>query len=151
MRRFVCGAVAIAALMAVSSAQACGTSCLRHRVSTLSGEVRSLEARVSSLSSRLGGDEATLSSVNGFVGTFNRCAKEVPLTQYGDPAGSFGYVWDDGTGSFFDTTAVDVTASGDPVGAWFITDTCNQSAAIRGASSSHTRIADAIRAFAHPF
>jgi hypothetical protein len=48
----------------------------------------------------------------------------VPLSQYGDPAGSAGYEFNDGTNPTFFTTALDVTAEGDTVGAWFIVDAC---------------------------
>ena len=51
------------------------------------------------------------------------CEQEVPITQYGDPNGTFGYVFD--SGGTFDTTGLDVTATGDTVDAWFVFDGCN--------------------------
>ena len=42
--------------------------------------------------------------------TFFQCTSYLPITQYGDPAGTFGYVFDnnDGTGPFL-TSGLDVT------------------------------------------
>jgi hypothetical protein len=60
-------------------------------------------------------------STNAFL----NCEADLPLSQYGDSEGSFGYEFsNDGVSTIF-TTALDVTASGDDVGAWFIIDTCN--------------------------
>jgi hypothetical protein len=52
------------------------------------------------------------------------CEEIVPLSQYGDPAGTFGYEFNDGANPTFFTSAVDVTAEGDTVGAWFVVDAC---------------------------
>jgi hypothetical protein len=60
-------------------------------------------------------------STNAFL----NCEADLPLSQYGDSAGTFGYEFsNDGVSTIF-TTALDVTTSGDDVGAWFIIDTCN--------------------------
>ena len=58
-----------------------------------------------------------------------RCEQVAPVTQYGDPFGSFGYLFDnnDGSGPFF-TSALDITTSGDPVSAWVIVDVCHAKA-----------------------
>jgi hypothetical protein len=52
------------------------------------------------------------------------CEEIVPLTQYGDPAGSAGYEFNDGVNPTFLTTALDATAQGDTVDAWFVVDVC---------------------------
>lgn len=55
------------------------------------------------------------------------CEAIIPLTQYGDPEGTFGYQFNDGVNPIFSTSALDVTADGDTVGAWFVIDTCETS------------------------
>jgi hypothetical protein len=62
---------------------------------------------------------------NKAVGILLNCIAEVPFTSYGDPKGAFGYSYSkDGTTSHY-TTALDITYSGDPVGAWMLADSCN--------------------------
>ena len=41
--------------------------------------------------------------------TFFQCTSYLPVTQYGDLAGTFGYVFDPGTGVTFKTTGLDIT------------------------------------------
>lgn len=174
MRRFLCSGAVLGLLAIVPAAQAkCGTSCLRQRVNHLTaqvnslsgqlssiegqlgsingelgsanGELGSLNGSVSSLGSRLTGDEGTLSTVNQFVGTLKNCLSEVPITDYGDPNGTFGYVYDQGGGSTFDTTALDATASGDSVSAWVLSDQCAlASNPTASASTAHIRFGKAV-------
>ena len=50
--------------------------------------------------------------VNDALGTFDdffKCTSYLPITRYGDPLGTQGYVYDPGTGVTFKTTALDVT------------------------------------------
>jgi hypothetical protein len=67
-------------------------------------------------------------STNAFKSSTNyllNCEADIPLTQYGDSAGTYGYEFsNDGVSTIF-TTALDVTTSGDDVDAWFVVDTCN--------------------------
>lgn len=51
------------------------------------------------------------------------CEAIVPLAQFGDPAGSFGYEFNEGAGTFF-TSALDATAEDDPAAVWFVVDDC---------------------------
>jgi hypothetical protein len=60
-----------------------------------------------------------------FTNAFLNCEADIPLRQYGDSAGTFGYEFSNDEVSTIFTTALDVTASGDDVGAWFIINTCN--------------------------
>lgn len=53
-----------------------------------------------------------LTNLYAFSHFFYSCTVAVPVTQYGDPAGSYGYVYDPGTGVTFKTTSLDFT--GDP-------------------------------------
>jgi hypothetical protein len=62
---------------------------------------------------------------NKAVGVLLNCIGEVPFTSYGDPKGTFGYSYSkDGTAKSY-TTALDLTFSGDTVGAWMLADSCN--------------------------
>lgn len=62
---------------------------------------------------------------NRAVGVLLNCIAEVPFTSYGDPKGTFGYAYSkDGTTNHY-TTALDLTFSGDAVGAWMLADSCN--------------------------
>jgi hypothetical protein len=53
------------------------------------------------------------------------CEEIVPVSQYGDAGGTFGYLFDnnDGAGEFF-TTGLDFTADGDLVDEWMVVDGC---------------------------
>lgn len=62
---------------------------------------------------------------NKALGILLNCIAEVPFTSYGDPKGTFGYSYSkDGTAKTY-TTALDLTFSGDTVGAWMLADSCN--------------------------
>jgi hypothetical protein len=62
---------------------------------------------------------------NRAVGVLLNCIAEVPFTSYGDPKGTFGYSYSkDGSTTHY-TTALDLTYSGDAVGAWMLADSCN--------------------------
>jgi len=50
-----------------------------------------------------------LSALDKFVNGFFACTSYSQLTQYGDPAGASGYVYDPGTGVTFKITALDYT------------------------------------------
>lgn len=96
-------------------------------LSGLSGSLNGLSGKVDSLSGSLTSLSGKVDSLSGTVtsaGQLLACIGEVPVTEYGDPAGSFGYSYFDGMTSF-DTTALDITAPGDPVGAWSVIDSCN--------------------------
>lgn len=55
------------------------------------------------------------------------CLNEIPVTQYGATDATYGFQWNNADGTSFSTTALDVTTSGDNVGAWVLTDACNTS------------------------
>ena len=50
-----------------------------------------------------------LTSLNKFVNKFFNCTSYTQLTQFGDPQGTFGYVFDPGNGVTFKITALDLT------------------------------------------
>ena len=78
------------------------------------------------------------------LGGLINCLGEGPLTQYGDPGGTFGYMFDNdaiGSGANpFLTTGLDITATGDPVDGWALFDLCNN-ATIASASAARSSIA----------
>jgi hypothetical protein len=53
--------------------------------------------------------ENQLNALDKFVNSYLNCTRYVQLTEYGDPLGSQGYVYDPGTGTTFKTTAMDFT------------------------------------------
>jgi hypothetical protein len=70
--------------------------------------------------------QATVSRDDKFVRGFAKCLAEVPVTEYGDGSlGTFGYVWNPGSGGApFNTTALDITASGKRPDGWLLQDAC---------------------------
>jgi hypothetical protein len=53
------------------------------------------------------------------------CLMEAPLTQYGDPAGSLGYLYTNNPGNgYFYTAALDITQPGDQITGRFLFDSC---------------------------
>lgn len=56
---------------------------------------------------------------------FFECEVILPVNQFGDPGGSFGYLFDnnDGFGVFL-TSGLDVTSPNDPSAAWVVVYTC---------------------------
>lgn len=127
---------------------------LSGRLTSLSGTVVGQGSSLNSLSvslNSLSGEESSLSAtvrtLSGTVTTQGQtlaCIGELPVTQYGDPAGTFGYSFT-ADGMTFNTTALDGTASGDPVSAWMVVDSCNTtptaSAAARGILGPEAHIA----------
>ena len=85
-----------------------------------------VNSHLNSMQSALKTDAAIISQDNRAIGNLANCLGESPLTRYGDPAGSLGYVFDPGSGGAqFDTTALDVTNSGNTIGGWAMFDKCN--------------------------
>jgi hypothetical protein len=120
MRKLITTATLVAALAGAGSAQAwkvlhvgpSAHSANCHTISCLNG-------KLNSLTQKLNRDDRAL-------GTLLSCLKEVPLSTYGNPAGTFGYMFDKGSGvAPIDTTAVDVTNPGDTVNGWVLFDGCN--------------------------
>lgn len=56
---------------------------------------------------------------------WNTCVPVMPITAYGDPAGSFGYLWTPDQTSTFPTTALDITLQGDEVSAYALVWACD--------------------------
>ena len=117
--------LAVAALGVVPAAQAsCNVQCLTSKVAKLTRAVN---------------DDTRALRI------LNHCLGEVPVSEYGDrTSNTFGYVWNNSDGTSFDSSALDVTNSGDPVGSWFMTDRCNTS------SNVTTNVVHASRAAVGP-
>ena len=170
MRRILILGTAAAILgVAAPAAQAsCGTACLRTKANTLSREVKSLTTTVQGLTNTVNTLSGTVNTLSGTVNSLSSnvtayhnaqvsdeatltkltsafgCFGEYPVTEYGDPDGTFGYLYFAGSGADFSTTALDVTSSGDAVGAWTLFDQCN-TAQTSGLARSHlARSGDAI-------
>jgi uncharacterized coiled-coil protein SlyX len=142
----------------------CNVACLGHRVNTittalikaqktiaaqgktiaaLSGKVAAQEQKLASQSQAISSQGGAIAAQNQQLGKVNAtfaCFFEAPLTEYGEPEGPFGYLFQfekEGTPETFPTTALDVTYQGDFVGGWALFDGCNSaetpSAAARGA------------------
>jgi hypothetical protein len=133
---------------------------LQHNVNQLTGELKTLSGTLNGLAGTVSGQGTTLNGLTGTVsgqgatlnslsGNVNSlagtvatqgkklaCFTEVPVTQYGDPSGRFGYSFTSDGVTFFNTTALDLTAPGDTVGAWALVDSCDTTttatAAVRG-------------------
>ncbi len=133
---------------------------LQHKVNQLTGELKGLSGTLNGVTGTVSGQGTTLNGLTGTVSgqgtTLNSlsgkvnslsgtvatqgkklaCFTEVPVTQYGDPSGTFGYSFTSDGVTFFNTTALDLTAPGDTVGAWALVDSCNTTttatAAVRG-------------------
>ena len=161
MKAKVVLAIAGATLLLAGSAEAkCNNTCLghkvtslQHKVNQLTGELKALSGTLNrltgtvsgqgttlnGLSGKVSGQATALNSLSGTVATQGKklaCFTDVPITQYGDPSGTFGYSFTSDGVTFFNTTALDVTAPGDTVSAWALVDSCNTTttatAAVRG-------------------
>ena len=94
--------------------------CVDSHLNALHRRDARLQARISALQLRV-------TRLERYFGGLVKCIEEGPLTQYGDPNGTFGYAFsNNGTDTFF-TTGLDWTASGDPVDGWVMIDGCNTS------------------------
>jgi hypothetical protein len=102
-------------------------------VSGLQSQVNGLISALGAADARIAGDETTIKDDDQELQTLVGCLAEVPLSQYGDPSGTFGYVFNpSGGGTTFNTTALDVTITGDPVGGWALFDGCNRTKTAAG-------------------
>jgi hypothetical protein len=112
--------VAATGLVLASSASA---SC--HNIRCLTQEVTQLTRTVKSQGKQLNADTK-------FLNTLANCMGEFPLSEFGDSAGTYGYVYTPSPGATGQyTTALDLPTAGQPVGAWVLSDKCNTASAVR--------------------
>jgi hypothetical protein len=112
------GVAAIAGAMYVAAASGSQQSrgptakqfkALKAQVAGLKGQVTGLKGQVATLN----GEAAAVAQV------LTTCMHgAVPIADFGDPNGTFGYHWFDSTDGEILTTALDVTSSSDPNALW---------------------------------
>lgn len=180
MKKLLVASLAALAMALVFSSGAearCNVACLGHRVNTvttalikaqktiaaqgktitaLSNKVAAQEQKVASQGQAISSQGGVINSQGQAIGKVNTtlgCLFEAPLTEYGEPEGPAGYLFEfenEGTPETIPTTALDVTYPEDFVGGWALFDGCNTaetpSAAASGAvaptnSSLHARVA----------
>jgi hypothetical protein len=119
----------------------CSVSCLNHRVMQLSNGLTRAEKKIASLKQTVSQQGqaiasqqqalAALGQVGMKVDALYECLFEVPVTQFGEPGGPFGYLFQfENEAEELETepiSALDVPYEGEPVGAWFLIDGCNSS------------------------
>ena len=142
---------------AAQAQAACKTSCMNRKINNLEARLGSLQGQLSSLQglvarmqSQVSGINSQVSSVSALGATVSTdhnslttllgCLRETPLTLYGDPGGTFGYLYNDGIGKQFETDALSVTFSGGTVGGWYLADGCNTTT-VASSGTGHTRSA----------
>lgn len=130
----------------------CGVGCLNHKVKKLTTSLKQAEQAITAQNEVISQQSQAITAANaGQAKTAKEmhslvdCLAEVPLTQYGQPDGPLGYVVkyeDEGIEKDGVTTALDVTYSGDGVGAWALIDSCNTTDAV--SASSRTALAPTV-------
>ncbi len=143
MKRFLVGSVGVLILvLALSgSAQAkCGIGCLNGKVRKLSASLARAEKTIAAQGQTIAAQGQTIAAqgeaiaaqaqTTTKVNSLYSCLAEVPITEYGDPLGEFGYVFrfeneEKHEPEEVETSALDVTFEGGEVGAWFLIDLCN--------------------------
>lgn len=85
-----------------------------------------LSRQLGSVTRELHRAEQTISSNASVYNRFSSCLGETPVNNYGDlSGGTYGYVYDAGSGTTQNTTGLDITNPGDTIGSWMLTNTCN--------------------------
>ena len=115
IKALVLAGLASAGVLAIPGPAGAATNC--KTVSCLNKEVKAL-TKVVTADTR-------------FIGSLANCLSEIPVTQYGNPNGTYGYMYNPGAsvGPAYDTTALDITNHGTPVSAWLMYDKCNHTSA----------------------
>ena len=155
MKKLLVASLAALALALVFSSGAeakCNVACLGHRVNTLttalikaqktiatqgktitalSSKVAAQEQKVTSQGQAISSQGGVINAQGQAIGkvrsTFE-CLFEAPLTEYGEPEGPAGYLFEfekEGAPETVPTTALDVTYPEDEVGGWALFDGCN--------------------------
>jgi uncharacterized coiled-coil protein SlyX len=145
-------ALVLALVLSPAAEAKCNVTCLGHRVNTLtttlikaqktiaaqdkaittlSNKVAAQEQKVAGQGQAISSQSGAINSQGQAIGKVNAvlgCLFEAPLTEYGEPEGPFGYLFqieEEGTPETFPTTALDVTYENDFVGGWALFDGCN--------------------------
>jgi uncharacterized coiled-coil protein SlyX len=168
MRRALIALTAVLAISLVFSggAQAkCSLTCLNHRVRQLSSGLIKAEKTIAALSKTVTQQGQTIAAQNQtiagqgaalagltqaakFVKSLEACLREVPISEFGEIGGPFGYLFQfENEAEELETeptTALDVPFEGEFVGAWFLIDRCNtaETASVNAASAIAPRATD---------
>jgi hypothetical protein len=156
-------ALALALVFSSGAAAKCNVTCLGHRVNALttalikaqktiaaqgktitalSSKVTAQEQKVTSQGQAISSQGGVINSQGQAIGKVNStlgCLFEAPLTEYGEPEGPFGYLFqfeEEGTLETIPTTGLDVTYPEDEVGGWALFDGCNTAATPAAASGA---------------
>jgi uncharacterized coiled-coil protein SlyX len=144
MKKLLAASLAALALTLAFSAGAeakCNVTCLNHRVNSLGTalikaqkKIAAQDQTIAGLSQQVSGQSQALSGQQSAVKKVSsalECMFEAPLTDYGEPEGPFGYIFqyedEEEELQTFPTTALDVTYLGDPISGWALFDGCNTS------------------------
>jgi len=145
----------------------CDVTCLGHRVkalataltkaqktiatqsqaiTTLNQKVAAQEQKVNTQSQAISGQAGTISAQSQAIkqaSSILGCLFDAPITEYGDPEGSQGFIYDTGTETF-DTSALNLTFEGDPVTFWTVFDACNtaETASVQASSGALPPVTD---------
>ncbi len=125
----------------------CNLTCLNHRVNSLSTALTKAQKKIATqgktiadLSQKVSAQGQTVSGQGSAINKVNSaldCLFEAPLTEYGEPEGPFGYIFqyeDEEELQTIPTTALDVTYPEDFVSGWALFDGCNTSEIASAAS-----------------
>jgi uncharacterized coiled-coil protein SlyX len=144
MKKLLAASLTALALTLAFSAGAeakCNLTCLNHRVNSLSTALIKAQKKIAAqgqtiagLGQQLGAQDLAISSQQSAVKKATSaiaCMFEAPLTDYGQPEGPFGYIFQFENKAkeleTIPTTALDVTYPGDFVSGWALFDGCNTS------------------------
>lgn len=142
-------ALALALAFSAGAEAKCNVTCLNHRVNSLSTalikaqkKIAAQDQTIAGLSQQVSAQNQAISGQGDAVKKVNsalNCLFEAPLTEYGEPEGPFGYIFqyedEEEELQTFPTTALDVTYPEDFVSGWALFDGCNTSEFALGASS----------------
>jgi len=118
MKRFMF----VLALVAVAGATYVATAAPSSQTAgPTNAQFQALKTQVSALKTKVTSLSNTVATDTDFIARCLVAAGTFPVSQYGDPSGTFGYSFsNDGFTNFY-TTGLDVTGSGDTVGAYIQT------------------------------
>jgi uncharacterized coiled-coil protein SlyX len=174
MKRVLMVSIALVALAPAFTASAgakCNVSCLNRKVRALASGLAKAEKTIAAQSQTIaqlnqkvteqGQTTATQGSAIGVqaqglrqVNAKLACLVEVPLTQYGQPEGPLGYLFQFENEAeeleTLPTTALDATYPEDFVSGWALFDGCNSAETATTASSSAVAPAADLRSYPRP-
>lgn len=166
MKKLLVASLAALVLTLVFSSGAeakCSVTCLNNKVKGLAGAlikaqktiaaqgqaITELSRKAAAQEQKVAGQSQAITAQGGAinaqaqaikqVGSTLGCLFEAPLTEYGEPEGPFGYIFEfekEGTRETIPTTALDLTYPEDGVGGWALFDGCNTTEIASAASPS---------------